>query len=69
MARTAQRSMNRDLIEGMTDGSRKKLTPNRGGFVEATTPHSRRELHDLNFNMATAQADILPDGTHSTRGY
>lgn len=64
-----QRSMNRDLVEGMTDGSRKKLAPNRGGFPEPTTPLSRRELNDRNFDMETAPAVVLPDGTTRTRGY
>lgn len=39
------RSMNRDLAEGSTDGSLKKLHRDRGGMVETTSDPAKNMLH------------------------
>lgn len=41
-----KRSMNRDLVEGMTDGCLKKAAPQRGGLVEDTSEVARHELDE-----------------------
>ena len=43
---TVRRSMSMDLMEGMTDGSQKKIDRNRGGVVEETSKEARSELND-----------------------
>ncbi|MFE9834086.1 hypothetical protein ACFYP4_02885 [Streptomyces sp. NPDC005551] len=63
MALPPLRSMNGELNEGMTDGSHKKVTRNRGGFVEQTTPETRRAIDDRYLNITEAYDATMPDGT------
>lgn len=68
MAYAHVRSMNRDLEEGMTDGKYKKITPNRGGVVEAELrARSLRDLDDIWFGYHETSAKALPDSTHTDK--
>lgn len=63
MALPPLRSMNGELAEGMTDGSRKKVTRDRGGFVEQTTPRLRQDINDRLLNIEADRVGVAPDGT------
>ena len=64
------RSMNNDLSEGMTDGKYKKVSPNRGGFVEHTAMTERADLDDEYFGIHEKQVKVAPDGLlHATPQY
>lgn len=39
-----ERSLNHDMMEGISDGTVKKLAPDRGGVVEMTGPSERLSL-------------------------
>ena len=56
MAVNESRSMNADLREGLTDGTVKKLAPNRGGVIEPSDGKARSvlhsELYDQSFEAA-----------------
>lgn len=56
---TNLRSMNGDLIEGITDGADKKIAPNRGGLVEGTTAEARYALSDY-FKIGDSPTNYLP---------
>lgn len=43
-AHVNKRSMNLDLVQGMTDGSSKKSVRDRGGIVEGTSSEARANL-------------------------
>ncbi|MFI0265695.1 hypothetical protein [Streptomyces luteogriseus] len=69
MALPPLRSMNGELAEGMSDGTVKKVTQNRGGFVEQTTPAVRNEINDQYLNITPDNYATSPDGTRRyTRG-
>ncbi|MFD4858479.1 hypothetical protein [Streptomyces atratus] len=61
MALPPQRPMNRELSEGMTEGSYKRRAPNRGGFVEETTNIARENLSTINFNITEHPWPNRPD--------
>lgn len=63
MALPPLRSMNGELTEGMSDGTQKKVTRDRGGFVEQTTPEIRMELNDRLLNIEPDSYSHSPDGT------
>jgi hypothetical protein len=44
MAYPKARSVNEELLEGMTDGRYKKIITDRGGVVETTFVQERRDL-------------------------
>jgi hypothetical protein len=54
--------MNGELAEGMSDGTMKKVTTNRGGFVEQTTPRQRMEINDQLLNIQPDSYVTSPDG-------
>lgn len=49
MAVNESRSMNADLREGLTDGSVKKLAPNRGGLTDGAS--AQRMYDTLPFDL------------------
>jgi hypothetical protein len=51
MAVNESRSMNRDLLLGITDGKFKSLTPERGGEVDPTYPTMRADVLNLQYNI------------------
>jgi hypothetical protein len=59
--------MNGELAEGMSDGTVKKTTRDRGGFVEETTPRIRRELNDKYLNIESDSYATGPDGMQRYR--
>lgn len=63
MALPPLRSMNGELAEGMSDGAHKKVTTNRGGFVEQTTPELREEINSAYLNIDERSYGTSPDGT------
>lgn len=63
MALPPLRSMNGELTEGMSDGTVKKVTQNRGGFVEQTTPDIRHEINSQHLNITSDPYATSPDGT------
>jgi hypothetical protein len=62
MAYPVHRSCVRDLHAGMTDGAYKKAAPNRGGVVEDTTFHVRRQMSGVWHGFNDIQMKVLPDG-------
>lgn len=62
------RSMNRDLMEGMSDGKYKKIIANRGGIVEKNLAYaSREDLSDTYYGIHEDDIKSLPDGTLDDR--
>ncbi|OAA24511.1 hypothetical protein UG55_102933 [Frankia sp. EI5c] len=57
----ATRSMNADLVEGMTDGKFKKVVQNRGQ-AERTTYQDRKALSDVYYGIHETPVKVLPDG-------
>lgn len=57
------RSVNRELDEGMTDGTYKKVVQNRGGIVEAATWLARKNLSVKLYGVVEAPRKMLPDGS------
>jgi hypothetical protein len=58
------RSMNRDLMEGMSDGKYQKVIQNRGGVVEKNLGYGTLEdLSDTYYGVHEAPIKHLPDGT------
>lgn len=62
MAYAPHRSQNKELEEGMTDATYKKVVQNRGGFPEAITAETRRQLDDVWHGIHEIQPKITPDG-------
>lgn len=70
MAYAPMRSMNAELDSGLTDGKYKKVVRDRGGFVDAATYQSRRDLHDLYFGIHEAEIKQAPTrGPVRTQNY
>lgn len=63
MAYAPERSRNGNLADGMTDGSYKKLNPDRGGFVESTTQDARAILNPTTYAYQETPYKEQPDGT------
>jgi hypothetical protein len=58
------RSLNADLMEGMSDGKYQKVIENRGGVVEKELAYGTLEdLSDTYYGIHEAQIKRLPDGT------
>lgn len=58
------RSMNRDLMEGMSDGKYQKVVQHRGGVVEKELAYGEVEdLSDTYYGIHEAPVKRLPDGT------
>lgn len=53
MAVNDERSMNRDLRLGMTDGKFKSLTPDRGGNVDPT--HATKRMNEVSSTYPTGE--------------
>lgn len=69
MAYPTTRSMNADLVEGMTDGKFKKVVQNRGQ-AERTTYQDRKALSDVYYGIHEVPVKTLPDGrTVRTPGF
>ena len=59
-----QRSMNKDLEAGMSDGKYQKIIQHRGGVVEAELAYAEvRDLADTYYGIHEAPVKQLPDGT------
>jgi hypothetical protein len=54
--------MNSELLEGMTDGSFKKVVADRGGSVEGTTNLIRKALHDTWYGIHEVAQKPVQDG-------
>lgn len=63
MAYAPERSRNGSLKNGMTDGTYKKINPDRGGFVERTTELARQALNADTYAYQEYPAKEQPDGT------
>lgn len=63
MSYAPRRSMNGALADGMTDGTYKKLTRDRGGFVESTTQEAREMLNRDTIAYQESGFKQQPDGT------
>ena len=64
------RSTNASLHEVLTDGKYKKMSPNRGGFVESGNVLARADLSNRHFDDHEKQWKVAPDGvTLPTPGY
>lgn len=64
MAYPAPRSLNRDLMEGMSDGKYQKVNQNVGGVVEKELAYGELEdLSDTYYGIHEAPVKRLPDGT------
>jgi hypothetical protein len=58
------RSLNRDLMEGMSDGKYQKVVQHRGGIVEKELAYGELEdLSDTYYGIHEAPVKRLPDGT------
>lgn len=62
MAYPQSRSANRELDQGMVDGSYKQVIKDRGGVVEQGTWYQRDELSCIYYGIHEAQVMDLPDG-------
>lgn len=63
MAYPRARNLNSELVEGMSDGSFKKVIQNRGGEVELDTARTRDALADVWHGIHEMNPKALPDGT------
>lgn len=61
MAHAPSRSCNRELAEGMTDGTYKKVVTDRGGVVETGTWEARKDLSVKGFGIVEKAEKELPD--------
>ena len=52
MAVNSSRSQNNDLRQGITDGSFKNLTPDRGGVVESGTSIKRQMVLQSQYGVS-----------------
>lgn len=66
MSYPISRSMNRDLNEGLSDGTYRKVVTNRGGVAEGTTTTARRDLDAEHYGPIHTEAPtkVAPDGLH-----
>jgi hypothetical protein len=64
------RSQNAELAEGMSDGTYKKITTDRGGPISPETWEAKADLSDAHFGIHEARVKHLPDGSvHVTPDY
>ena len=56
------RSMNKDLQQGVMDGLYKSVYPNRGGVVETVEPASRASILPPQYGMTDYSKGIHPEG-------
>jgi|HubBroStandDraft_1064217.scaffolds.fasta_scaffold693501_2 hypothetical protein len=64
MAYPQPRSLNKDLMEGMSDGKYQKVNQNVGGIVEKELAYGELEdLSDTYYGIHEAPVKRLPDGT------
>lgn len=61
MAYPTARSCNRELTQGMTDGTFKQVNRDRGGVVEDCTANTRRQLDDTWYGVHEIAVKELPD--------
>jgi hypothetical protein len=61
MAKPPSRSCNRELGQGMTDGSYKQVVKDRGGLVDDATWQSRKHLSVKGYGIVEAPEKELPD--------
>jgi hypothetical protein len=62
MAYAAPRSSNRELEQGMVDGSYKQVIKDRGGEVEQGTWYKRDDLSCIYYGIHEAPVMDAPDG-------
>lgn len=60
MAVNNSRSMNADLQEGITDGSVKKVAPNRGGSLERSDPEMRGQQLQAQYSITDSFRNLSP---------
>lgn len=56
------RSMNRDLQQGINDGSYKSIAPGRGGVVELIEPMNRVNTLQLQYNITDYNKGLHSSG-------
>ena len=61
MAKPITRSCNRELAQGMVDGTYKTVVRDRGGLVESTTWEARKDLSVKGYGIVEAPEKELPD--------
>jgi len=66
MAVNESRSLNRDLVLGVTDGKFKSLTPDRGGVVDPTDATIRAEELQMQYDLV--QRSGLADAPKAAYG-
>jgi len=66
-ARIAARSCNRELAQGMADGTYKEVVRDRGGDVETTTWDARRDLSVKGYGIVEKAEKEMPDGIGPVR--
>lgn len=70
MSYAASRPLAGELVEGMTDGTYKKINTDRGGVVDPATYAVRQDLNDLWYGVHETPVKRRPDGIAArTPGY
>ncbi|MGW3860254.1 hypothetical protein ACWEDZ_02050 [Streptomyces sp. NPDC005047] len=62
MSYATPRSMTGDLNDGLTDGTYKKVSTDRGGGVDPATYGVRQDLNDLWYGVHEAAVKRRPEG-------
>jgi hypothetical protein len=65
MAMNSNRSMNRDLQQGLKDGTFKSLAPDRGGDVEMTTIHTRANLLQAQYDINDLSMGVVQSASYN----
>lgn len=69
MALPVSRSVNRELDEGMTDGTYKKVVQNRGGLVEEGFWLARKQLSTKGYGIVESPTKVLANGDEISTPY
>lgn len=62
MSYAAPRGMTGELLEGITDGSSKKVVRDRGGVIDQATLNARRDLYDTWYGIHEDPLKVDPFG-------
>ena len=67
MGRPVSRSVNRELAQGLTDGSYKQIVKDRGGIVESSTWEARKNLSRAIYGITEKPEKELGDAVGPVR--
>ena len=67
MGRPVSRSCNRELAQGLTDGSYKQIVKYRGGIVESSTYEARKNLSVPLYGIVEKEEKELGDAVGPVR--